>query len=230
MKLTTPKWILIGSVIATIILYIMPFGRLIAYPLILISTMAHEFGHGIAALIVGAHFDAYNMWPDGSGQALIRSHSGALAQSFISAGGLVGPSIAAAGLFIAAAYPKFCRTALYLLATFLVVGEIFVIRGAFAMAFAGFLAFFLFMVAKQRQQAIAQTTLVFIAVQLALSVFSRGDYLFTRTAMTANGPMPSDVMQIEQALWLPYWFWGILCTLFSLSTLLIGLRFYIKKS
>ena len=60
----------------------------------------------------------------------------------------------------------------------------------------------------------AQVALVFLAVQLSLSVFSRSDYLFT--------PGTSDVGAIESALFLPYWFWGAVCGGFSVVVLAIG--------
>lgn len=230
MKLKKAHLILLASVLVTLILYIIPFGATIAYPLVLISTMVHEFGHGIAALMVGGSFNSYHMWPDGSGQALIASPGGGLRQAFISAGGLVGPSIAATVLFVTASYAKLCRAALYMLVGCIVIGEAIVIRGWFAMIFAAVFGIILLFIAKQKNLLLAQSTLVFVAVQLSLSVFSRSDYLFTRTAMTAQGPMPSDVFQMQQALYLPYWFWGLLCTVFSLGTLFFGLRYYIKKS
>ena len=53
---------LLLSVIATLLLYfVVPFGRLIAYPLVLLSTLAHELGHGIAAVLVGGDFEQFVM-------------------------------------------------------------------------------------------------------------------------------------------------------------------------
>ena len=69
-----------------------------------------------------------------------------------------------------------------------------------------------------------------VAVQLALSVFSRADYLFTRVAQTATGPMPSDVARIAEALWLPYWFWGVCCGLLSALVLLVALVAYLRPA
>ena len=36
---------LVGSAILTGTLYVVPFGDVIAYPLLLLSTLAHEMGH-----------------------------------------------------------------------------------------------------------------------------------------------------------------------------------------
>lgn len=73
---------------------------------------------------------------------------------------------------------------------------------------------------------VAQWILAFMAVQLGLSVFSRGDYLFTETA--GNGP--SDVAQMADALFLPYWFWGVACGATSCLVLAFGIRTYLKSA
>ena len=65
-----------------------------------------------------------------------------------------------------------------------------------------------------------------MAVQLSLSVFSRADYLFTETA----GAGPSDVAQMADALFLPYWFWGIVCGAISGLVLLSGIRTFSRST
>ncbi len=75
---------------------------------------------------------------------------------------------------------------------------------------------------------IARFGLVFLAIQLSLSVFSRSDYLFTRAARTGVGNMPGDASQIAEALLLPYWVWGGLCGLLSLLVLAIGVWLYLR--
>ena len=77
-----------------------------------------------------------------------------------------------------------------------------------------------------RAPGLAQAVLVFLAVQLALAVFSRADYLFTSMALTRSGPMPSDVSVMAQALFLPYWFWGAVCGALSVGILFLGLKFF----
>ena len=65
---------------------------------------------------------------------------------------------------------------------------------------------------------------LFVAIQLALSVFSRSDYLFVKEAQTAVGTSPSDVQHMAMSLFLPYWFWGAVCGLISLMCLFLGMR------
>src|SRR5262245_38421764 len=82
-----------------------PYYNYIAWPLMLLSTYAHEMGHGVAALLSGNSFEQFLMWPDGSGVAFTAS-SGRLSSAFISAGGLIGPACLAAGLLALARRAK----------------------------------------------------------------------------------------------------------------------------
>jgi peptidase M50B-like protein len=99
---------------------------------------------------------------------------------------------------------------------------------AFAFAFIALVGGACLSVAIRTPRA-AQTVVVLLAVQLALSVYSRSDYLFTRFALTSRGPMPSDVSVMAAALVLPYWFWGALCGALSLLLLWLGARLFFRR-
>ena len=103
-----------------------------------------------------------------------------------------------------------------------------VVRNLFGVFFVVALAAVLLLIVKFGNAWLARFGLVFLAVQLALSVFSRGDYLFTDVANTSAGPMPSDVAQMANALLLPYWFWGALCGVVSIAVLALGLVLYLR--
>ena len=45
------RLVLLATVILTALLYVVPYGRYVAYPLMLLSTLVHEMGHGVAALL-----------------------------------------------------------------------------------------------------------------------------------------------------------------------------------
>ncbi len=211
------------AVVLTLALFYVPGGRWVAYPLMLISTVAHEMGHGLAALLVGGRFESLQMWPNGSGVATWSARVGPLGRGIVAAGGLVGPAMAAGLAFWAGRSQRTAPMALLTLAVGLALADLLVVRNLFGFVFIGLLAVSLGTLALYASRDVAQLTLLFLGVQLALSVFSRGDYLFTEVAQTARGPMPSDVAQIAEALWLPYWFWGGLCGLFSLLVVGIGL-------
>jgi hypothetical protein len=213
------NWLLLLSVVGTLLLYVVPYGRQIGYPLVLISTLVHELGHGITALLLGGTFQSFQMHADGSGVALVGGYGGRIARALVAAGGLCGPAIAAAVGFVLARRPGRSRWALGAAGALLLLIEVLFVRNLFGLVFVGALAAVLLLIALRGSQTVAQLTLLFLSVQLALSVFSRGDYLFTPVA---GGGMPSDVANMASALLLPYWFWGLACALFSLLVLAVG--------
>ena len=211
------------SFLATLALFYVPGGHYLSYPLMLISTVAHEMGHGLAALLVGGRFESFKMWSNGSGIATWSAHVGPVGRAWVAAGGLIGPAIAAGLAFWFGRTTRSAQRTLAVSGIVLLLATLLVVRTLFGFLFVGLLAVALFVVALYASANVAQATLLFLGVQLALSVFSRGDYLFTETAQTTQGPMPSDVGQMAQALWLPYWFWGGLCGLASITVILLGL-------
>ena len=206
----------------TVVLYGVPYGQTIGYPLLLLSTLAHEMVHGLTAVITGGTFYSLEIYADASGMAT-HGTSGRLAQGAVAAGGLLGPAVAAAVLFVLSPRPKVARFALFGVGLLLVASCVVVVRNFFGFLFVLLVAAVALAIAAKAPPRIAQITLVFVGMQLALAVFSRGDYLFTDVAMTADGPRPSDVAQMADLLLLPYWFWGGVCGLFSVAVLGMGL-------
>src|SRR5262245_54834137 len=87
--------ILAASALVTAALYVVPFGRTIAWPLVLISTLAHELGHGLTAALLGGQFHALYINRDASGAALWSGTFGRVGVATVAAAGLIGPAIAA---------------------------------------------------------------------------------------------------------------------------------------
>jgi hypothetical protein len=216
---------LLVTIGVTAVLYAIPQLHIVAYPLILIGTLVHELGHGVAAMLVGGSFHSLAVYADGSGVAGWGHQAdqvGRLGRALVSAGGLVGPAVAAAILFPMARRPGRARWALGAIGVALLIALVFVVRNGFGVALVGILAVVCLVLAVRASAQVAQFALIFLAVQLSLSVFSRSDYLFTETAQTGAGAHPSDVAHMAEALLLPYWLWGALCGLFSIGVLAIG--------
>ena len=219
------KQALIGSVVITLLLYFIPFGRIIAYPLMLLSTLVHELGHGLVALLCGHDFNSLVIYPDGSGVARHVGPESPARSALIAAGGLVGPAVAAALGFGVGRYEKASKYILGGAAVLLAVVMALFVRNGFGLGFTGLVVLLLGWVVWKKPHR-AQLVLVFLSVQLALSVFSRGDYLFTDVAMTGSGPMPSDVEHMALALGGPYWLWGLACGAFSVVVLAGGIAWF----
>ena len=196
--------------------------------LLLFSTLTHELGHGLTAMLVGGEFHKLVISWDGSGVTSWSGEGGRISPALVAAGGLVGPAIAAAVLF------WFARSSdtKFLWATRFFGGGLWLAgvltaRSLWALVFTIGLGSLLVLLASYLNRKNLEAVIVFIGVQLSLSVFTRSDYLFTESA----GPnLASDVAHMSKALFLPYWFWGALCGLFSLVVLFWGARCYIAKS
>jgi hypothetical protein len=224
MSVNQAFWPVVIASALTAILYVVPFLSPIAYPFLLLSTLVHEMGHGLAALIVGGHFESFQMWIDGSGVANINGNFGPYSRAFIAAAGLLGPSVVSLLFFLNMKTPLRSRMMLSVFGIVLVMSILFVVRNWFGIIFVAVVASSCFYFSLGAQKKYSQTVLAFFASQLALSVFSRSDYLFTDKAITSAGLMPSDVAQIADALFLPYWFWGVVCGLFSVGILVFGIK------
>ncbi|MEE2756375.1 MAG: M50 family metallopeptidase [Myxococcota bacterium] len=220
-----------GSVLFTLLLYYVPYGRIIAYPLVLLSTLVHELGHGVASMLCGYEFIEFQMFSDGSGFAATEGRKGRFASAFVAAGGLLGPALVAALFFRLGRDEKKARLALYGFSGMLLLALVFVVRNAFGVLFVTATAALCLTIARAGRQRpwLAHAFLLFLACQLALAVFSRADYLFTATAHTADGAHPSDVQKMADALFLPYWFWGAFCGLLSVAVVFRGLRSSLKR-
>ena len=63
---------LFGAAVVTIVLYFVPFGKYVLYPLMLFSTFVHEMGHGLTAAL-GGDFLYFKMWADGLESPLMQA-------------------------------------------------------------------------------------------------------------------------------------------------------------
>lgn len=222
--------VLVFCVVASFCLPYLPYGNYIAWPLLLISTVAHELGHGLAAWLTLAHFEGLTMSLDASGYATTAMVRGnpvyeRVAGAIISLGGLIGPALVATLGFKAVQKDK-SKLFLSLCSGLLFFVLITRVHGLFAYLFIGLLTAFLLLAALKFKEEWQRVTVVFLSVQLVMSVFTRSDYLFTDSA----GSGPSDVKQIEQALFLPYWLWGALIAVFSVYILYRGVKGFFDET
>ena len=135
----------------------------------------------------------------------------------------MGPALFAAVLLVTSRSARASRVLLGLWAAGLVVLMVTLVGNVFTFVFVGALALVLGGTAARLGDEANRLLAAFLGVQLAVSVFSRSDYLFATAARTGAGTMPSDTAQMAEALWLPAWVWGIVCGAVSLLTLGLGL-------
>lgn len=218
---------LLAAAALSLALFLLPLAvpslRWLAWPLLLLSTLFHELGHGAAALLAGGGFEALRIYPDGSGVATTLSDGSRGMVALIAAGGPLAPPLAALALFVAARRAGWSRAALWLLFVALALAVPLWVRNVFGIGFVLVLAALFGAIAWRASDRLAQASVCFLAIELCLSAFARADYLFMAEASTGLGRMPSDTAQIANALWLPHWVWGGAIALLSLGVLALGI-------
>lgn len=200
----------------------------LGWPILMGSTLAHELGHGLTASMLGGQFMSLDMYGDGSGVAAYRGAFGRVDIALIAAGGQLGPPFAAMLLLMASVGLRPSHIALGLLAVLLAASAVLWAGNPLTISYCLILAGALALIALWGGARLSQLSCMFIAVQLVLASFTRSDYLFTPIARTGSGAMPSDVGQIAEAFWLPYWLWGGLIAGMSLVFLGVGVWRFLR--
>jgi MFS family permease len=222
--------VLLGSAAVTLAMFLIPSPEhtwwLLA-PFRWLHIYVHEFGHGIAALLAGGVFDRFEMYTY-SGVAYTAT-AGHLAAAFVCAGGLCGPAVVG-GVFLATGRNvRWARLALGAFGAFMALSLVLWTRTPFGWGFGAAVAALSLLIALRGKPALAQMVVVFLGVQLALSVYTGGGYLFTQYVEIQNGHRgPSDTQAMADALSMPFWFWGTVCAGFSAIVLLGGFWLYVK--
>lgn len=100
------------ALVASVLLWQIPYGPYVLYPFKLFGTWLHEGSHAIAMVLTGAGFDRMEIFPDGSGLAHAARRSGPTAGGFIAAAGYMGAPLWGAAIVAAARDGRGARRAL----------------------------------------------------------------------------------------------------------------------
>lgn len=212
------------------IVWQLPYGKLILYPVTLLATYAHEMGHGLTAMVLGQNFSQLHLNQNGSGMAIWHGNPGRITLALIAAGGLVGPAIAGSALLMFTRSSRYARTLLVILAAILLISAVIWVRNVFGIVFLIMWAGALGLGAKLLTDRLASLLLNMISLALCLALLSDINYMFSEQAVVNGIVYPSDSSAIAKALWLPYWFWGALVAFFSFSVTIIGIRMATRRS
>jgi hypothetical protein len=108
------------ALLASLLLWNLPFGGVLLYPFKLLATWLHELSHGLAMLLTGVGFDRVLIYRDTSGLAYGSSEAGRLASAVIAAAGYMGTPLWGAVLLVVTPNVRWARWALLGLAALLV--------------------------------------------------------------------------------------------------------------
>ncbi len=107
------------ALLASLLLWNLPFGGVLLYPFKLLATWLHELTHGLAMIITGAGLDHVLVYRDTSGLAYAKSSVDALGSAAIAAAGYMGTALWGALLLVVTPDARRARWALVVLGALL---------------------------------------------------------------------------------------------------------------
>lgn len=115
------------ALLASLLLWNLPFGGVLLYPFKLFATWLHELSHGIAMILTGAGFDHIVIYRDTSGLAYAYTSVGAFGTAIIAAAGYMGTPLWGAMMLVVTPDASASRRMLLVLSGLLVGTTILVI-------------------------------------------------------------------------------------------------------
>jgi Peptidase M50B-like len=214
---------LIAASIATALLWQVPGGDYILYPFTILATWFHEIAHGLMALLLGGDFQKLEIFGNGSGVATyaVPYNWDPIRRALVAAAGPMGPPLAGAALILASRSFRTASLSLKILGGFLLISTLIWVRSLFGIIAIPILGIAILTIGLQGTRWIQGFAIQFLGVQACISTYHQLDYLFSNNAGSLG---LSDTAQIQQQLFLPYWFWGGLMAFASLIILVQSLR------
>lgn len=216
------SWLIMAGIL-TAVLWQIPGGDYILYPFTILATWFHEMGHGLMALILGGNFVKLEIFSSGSGVATYAAPFSwsPIHRALVAAAGPMGPPIAGATLILVSRNRFATNWCLKLLGVFLIISTIIWVRSPFGFVFIPLLGAVIFGLGLIPSPSIKGFMIQFLGVQACVSTYHQLNYLYSYRA----GPFGlSDTAQIQQELFLPYWFWATLMAVASAAILFQSLR------
>jgi hypothetical protein len=223
------------ALVASLLLWNLPFGGVLSYPFKLLATWLHEASHGIAMLVTGVGFDHMVIYRDTSGLAYPQSAPGPIAATIIAAAGYMGTPLWGAVLLVATPDARTARRALLLLAVLLVATGMFVVAptssgdsfGPYAMVAMGLVLSGCALALPARGRVLVTH---FIAAQACVNALLDIRVLLRPSQVVDGLTSVSDAHNMARltfgttATW-AVWTWAIAWLLWSLAVLFAALRF-----
>lgn len=108
------------ALLASLLLWNLPFGGVLLYPFKLLATWLHELSHGLAMILTGSGFDHVLIYRDTSGLAYGRGEPSGVSRAVIAAAGYMGTPLWGALLLVVTPNARLARWALLLFAALLI--------------------------------------------------------------------------------------------------------------
>ena len=206
-----------GLVAVTFLLLQVPLVRI---PVMFLSTWAHEFGHGLGALVTGGSFIQLQVLPDFSGIATTGTVT-RFQRAMVVIIGLLGPSLLGVLLLFLTRGLNWYRVALGLLAALLALSFLWAADGFTRIVLAVSLLVVGVCAWKLPNRA-AMFAAHIVAIALCLNAVTMFGYFFVGNAEVAGQLFQSDTGVLQSEIGGPYWLWGAVLAALSVAILFFG--------
>ena len=115
------------ALLASLLLWNLPYGGLVLYPFKLLATWLHELSHGLLMTVTGSGFDYMLIYRDTSGLSYAKTSMAGYGLPFIAAAGYMGTPLWGAVLLVLTPTARRARIALAVLGVLLVASSFTVI-------------------------------------------------------------------------------------------------------
>ena len=219
-----PERALVVALIASLLLWNLPFGGLVLYPFKLLATWLHETSHGLVMLLSGAGFSHLEIFRDTSGIAYAEGGVGPVGRAAIASAGYMGASRLGAVLLVLGQSSRGARGVLLGLTAALALTLLFWVRNEFGITAVALGALFC-LAGSVAGEKVARFLVNFIAAQACVNAVLDIRVLF-RPQLVINGEVvgASDAHNMAAATTGSHWMWAAIWLVWSFACFYAALR------
>ena len=216
---------LILALLASLLLWNLPFGGLVLYPFKLLATWLHEMSHGAVMLLSGAGFDHLEIFSDTSGLAQAKHAIGVGGRAAIHCAGYMGTALFGAFMLVLGQTRPGARSIIATLGAALVVSGLLWISNDFGRAVAFIGGASCLAISLVPSQRLALLAVNFIAAQACINAVLDIRVLF-RADMVINGKVTgaSDAHNMAATTFGNHWLWAGIWLAWSCLCFFVALR------
>lgn len=216
---------LVLALLASLLLWNLPFGGLVLYPFKLLATWLHEMSHGVVMLLTGAGFSHLEIFRDTSGIAFAERGVGTPGRAAIAAAGYMGAAMLGALLLVLGQTGPRARAILASFAVALGLSLLFWVRNDFGLGAVAIGAVACLALARLGGERVSLFVVNFVAAQACVNAVLDIRVLF-RPQLVINGEVVgvSDAHNMATASFGTPAMWAALWLVWSFITFYAALR------
>ncbi|MFQ3226679.1 MAG: hypothetical protein ACI8RW_000055 [Porticoccaceae bacterium] len=216
--------ILVLAALTFFVLNLLPFGYLIQWPFVIITTFVHEMGHGLMAILSGGNLIQIEIYQNASGLAKTETVAG-WRQAAIAASGLLAPSVIGAGFIIAGKSRQISSRVFLVFSLFILISCVLWVRSAFGLLVLLPTGALFLWISQKGSAALQHFMIQFLGVHMLVDTLTRTmSYLFSSSALVDGQSRHSDTAAIAQQLIGGHLVWACIIALLSIWIFYYSLR------